>query len=158
MTRIDVHLPKLLCDQHLLSNHREIKRICSRMRQRAASKNFKDIPHRFYTPSKDSGSEGKFHELFWLDKGHWTLNRYMELYDECLVRGFDVTDYRHNWDVYKEFPQFDNDFKPTEYHYKLLGERIDARLKTMKTIRYYGKTMGYDEFTQGIFLCGLRTF
>jgi len=154
MTRIDIHPPRMLCDQHLLSNHREIKRTCSRLRQRLQKNDFKGIPHKFYSEPKGNESEGKFHELFWIDKGFWTLARYVELYEECLRRGFNVEDYSGNWIVYDQKIDYANDFSPNREHFRLLGERITDRLRTMKSIRYFGKNMSFDEFNAEVWNFG----
>ncbi len=145
MTRIDVHPPKMLCDQHLLSNHREIKRICNRLRQRIVKNKFDDIPTPFYEHDKD-----RFKELFWLDKGKWTYNRYLELWEECVVRGFNVTDFSGNWEVYKEKPTFNGNFEPTYVHYNLLENRIMNRMKGMGTVRYYGEEYSFKDFVEKI--------
>lgn len=145
MTRIDVHPPKMLCDQHLLSNHREIKRICNRLRQRIKSNNFKDIPCAFYEKEND-----RFKELFWLDKGMWTKARFKELHNECIRRGFNVTDFSDNWDVYKDKPSMYNDFIPTKEHFDLLEGRILNRVQGMKSIRYYGREISFEDYYKNI--------
>ena len=145
MTRIDVHPPKMLCDQHLISNHREIKRICNRLKQRIEKNKFDDIPVPFYEPEHD-----RFKELFWLDKGMWTQLRYKELRDECYERGFDVSDYEDNWVIYLEKQDYLNNFEPTYVHYNLLENRIMSRLKGMKSIRYYGKEYSFKDFKENI--------
>lgn len=144
MTRIDIHPPKLLCDQHLISNHREIKRICNRLVQRLEKNKFDDLPAAFYVPAQD-----KFRELFWVDKGLWTFNRYKELRAECLRRGFKVSDFSENWKVYEQKPEYYQDFTPTTYHYDLLEKRIMTRTKEMK-IRYYGKELSWEEYCSKI--------
>ena len=147
MTRIDIHPPKLLCDQHLISNHREIKRICNKLEMRLKKNRFQDIPVKFYEPEFD-----RFKELFWLDKGLWTYNRYKELHAECLERGFKVTDYSGNWDVYQKKRDYFNNFKPAKYHYDLLETRIHTRLKGMKVIRYKGKVISYKDYCNNIWI------
>ena len=145
MTRIDIHPPKQLCDQHLLSNHREIKRICNRLHQRLLKNNFHDIPVTFYEIEAD-----KFKELFWLDKGLWTYNRYLELHQECLERGFNVSDFSGNWDVYRRKNSFFRDWKPVKYHYDLLEKRVLQRVSGMKVIRYHGKEISFEDYFEKI--------
>ncbi len=146
MTRIDVHPPKMLCDQHLLSNHREIKRICNRLRKRIDSGKFNDFPVPFYEPKKD-----RFKELFWLDKGKWTYMRYIALYEECLNRNFNITDYSDNWNIYLKKLEMYNDFKPEKKQYDLLEIRILNRVNNMKIpIRYYGKEISFKSYLQKV--------
>lgn len=147
MTRIDVHPPKMLCDQHLLSNHREIKRICNRMRQRIEKNKFDDIPAPFYEKEHD-----RFKELFWLDKGAWTYARYLTLRKECIDRGFDVSDFSENWDIYLQKSSMYNEFEPTYFHYNLLENRIMTRMKDMNVIRYRGEEISFEDFRENIWI------
>ena len=73
MTRINAGIPpKVLTDQHLLAEHREIKRLPA-----VFAKNLKPtgIPKQF--------TLGTGHVKFFLDKGKYTLKRYKLLYAEC---------------------------------------------------------------------------
>ena len=89
MTRINAGIPvKLLCDEHLLAEHREIKRIPN-------SKLNGNPPLKF--------TLGKGHVTFFKNKSKYTLNRYLEIHNECILRGFSVTDYSSAWkyDTYR---------------------------------------------------------
>lgn len=145
MTRIDIHPPIALCDQHVLSNHREIKRVCFRLGQRLEKNKFDDLPAPFYTPGKN-GKEGKFHELFWLDKGMWTFFRYMRLHMECKKRGFDVENFALNWEIYNKKSDFYKNFKPEQEHYDLLEQRVLSRVQGMDKIRYYGEIISFNNY------------
>lgn len=94
MTRINSAIKvKLLVDEHLLAEHRELPRICSVYKKRLENKTgFKNIQTKF--------SLGTGHVLFFADKGGFTLNRYREIYRECVNRGFNVTNYEENWSIY----------------------------------------------------------
>jgi len=127
MTRINCGIPvQSLSDKHLLAEHREIKRICFRLSVRLSSNNFQDIPTDF---SVVKNGKIVFKELFWLDKGKYTLNRYNQIYNECLRRGFKVTDFSSNWEIYKKKPEFFKDYNPTEEQISMIQKRINEKLK-----------------------------
>lgn len=89
MTRINSFIPPAeLCDQHLLAEHREIKRIpnqikTGRFKLESAPKNF---------------TLGKGHVSFFYDKLWWLYVRYMQIYQECERRGFNVTFFGRCWE------------------------------------------------------------
>ena len=137
MTRINSAINvRLLTDEHLLSEHREIKRLPSVYKKRINSnKGFNNIPSKF--------TLGEGHVLFFANKGQFTLNRYREIRKECINRGFQVEDYSENWLVYKNL----NNYISTDIEYKLLIDRIIERLKNSKKQywHYYGKKLSKDE-------------
>jgi len=127
MTRINCGIPvKTLSDKHLLAEHREIKRICFRLSVRLSSNNFQDIPADF---SIVKNGKIIFRELFWLDKGKYTLNRYLQIYSESIRRGFRVTDFSSNWEIYKKKPEYFNDYTPSREQISMIQERIHEKLK-----------------------------
>ena len=135
MTRINVAIPvENLTDQHLLAEHREIKRLPS-----AFSKKTKP----FINPIKNF-CLGTGHVNFFLDKGLYTFTRYCQIYKECLKRGFEVENYSENWKVYDN-----NNYKnwtPKESDRNLIIDRISQRINESKQIpRYYGQKLNKDE-------------
>jgi hypothetical protein len=139
MTRINASLNiKSLSDEHLLAEHREIKRICNRFKQRIANNNFSGIPLEFKL--------GKGHELFFLDKGEFTLKRYNLIHDECLLRKFNVQNFANNWKIYYLYPKYFNDWIPTEKETGLIKQRIKQNILTGKKefYHYYGKKISQD--------------
>jgi hypothetical protein len=130
LTRINAGIPpKVLTDQHLLAEHREIKRLPA-----VFAKNRKPtgIPNEF--------TLGTGHVKFFLDKGKYTLKRYKLLYAECIKRGFEITDYSQNWEVYKHYPKYNKEYKETHHAIELLVGRISERLSGSKQKpRYYKK-------------------
>lgn len=136
MTRINAGIPpKTLTDQHLLAEHREIKRLPA-----VFAKNPKPtgIPKEF--------TLGTGHVKFFLDKGKYTLRRYKLLYAECIKRGFEITDYSKNWETYKRHPKYNKDHKETAEAVQLLLERISERLSTSKQKpRFYKKEIKLSE-------------
>lgn len=134
MTRINSAIRiNLLTDEHLLAEHREIKRLPA---IKATLSNNRIIPKEFKL--------GTGHVLFFVNKCHFTLKRYLEIYRECQKRGFNPTYYGTNWfDVYTPH-QFVSDeayYVPTENESVLLIERISERLINSKKHywHYYGK-------------------
>ena len=76
MTRINAGIPPSeLCDQHLLSEYRELPRVRS-----LALKTTSEIPERFRL--------GKGHMLFFVNKGGWLRARWLDLRAELRERGF----------------------------------------------------------------------
>jgi deoxyribonuclease (pyrimidine dimer) len=136
MTRINAGIPpKALTDQHLLAEHREIKR----------------LPAVFAKNPKPTGIPKKFtlgtgHVKFFFNKGKYTLRRYKLLYKECINRDFEITDYSQNWEVYKRHPKYNKDYKETTEAVQLLIERISERLSTSKQkSRFYKKEIKLSE-------------
>ena len=133
MTRINAAIkPQNLIDQHLLAEHREIKRIATAFAKK--KKPFKII-HEFKL--------GTGHVNFFLDKGKYTLDRYKEIYNECIVRKFNVQDYSENWNCYQDYVDtFYKSWEPSEYDKKIIIERISERIKKSTQIpRYFGSSI-----------------
>ena len=150
MTRINTGVnPSNLTNEHLLAEHREIKRICSLYwKRRNSSRVLKPLPSEF--------TLGKGHVLFFIDKPVYTLARYLSIHDECLARGFDVTDYSEQWQLYKdEYPHMANldkamaskfEFLPAKADWSLVSDRIIQRLtESTKQFHYIDKQINREE-------------
>ena len=138
MTRINAHIPVAnLCDQHLLAEHREIKRVCNRFKARLDKNDFSGIPDNF--------TLGKGHELFFILKADYTFARYSYLHAECIKRGFSVTDFRDNWSVYQNKQHLFQQYRPSTVDDEIVRGRITERLEGMKSIRYYGKEISKEK-------------
>lgn len=125
MTRINAGIPVAsLCDEHLLAEHREIKRM--------PNTKLNGTPPSLFTL-------GKGHVTFFKDKGVFTLHRYLDILSECLKMGFNVTDYSSNWNG------SGSDYVSTEEAKLILKERIITRLSGMKKIHYYGRHISFEE-------------
>lgn len=131
MTRINVGInPRNLSDKHLLAEHREIKRIPNHLRKYGL-KCLSNAPKQF--------TLGKGHVLFFIDKGRYTYRRYQRIYEECIKRGFNVTDYSNAWNIYHEQNilklQDENkiflwgNYKPTPEDKQLIKDRIASKIK-----------------------------
>jgi len=138
MTRINSAINvKYLTDEHLLAEHREIKRmVYSYMKRKSMKSGFSDIPPVF--------TLGKGHVIFFIDKGMFTFKRYLQIHDECLHRRFNVTNYSNDWIMYTT--HF-NDYSPTRDEHALLVDRISERLinSTKKCWHYYGQKISKEQ-------------
>lgn len=133
MTRINCNIPpRRLSDQHLLAEHREIKRIPN------VAPTFKGtIPPTFRL--------GTGHVSFFIDKGGYTLQRYREIYRECCDRGFTVTDYASAWDNLS--PLLMKDYEATPSDSNLIIDRILSNTSASKQIpRYRGMFLLFEEY------------
>jgi len=127
MTRINVGIdPATLCDQMLLAEHREIKRIPNAVKSGRAVMH--GIPANL--------TLGKGHVRFFYNKLGYLLERYKLIYKECLRRGFCVTPYFKSWDSlclggWKESSE-DTKLLQTRINYKLEHMKTNPRFKTFK--------------------------
>ena len=134
MTRINLSIPvSNLTDEHLLAEHREIKRLPSCLQKAILSGSINNIPNKFCLC--------KGHILFFLNKMLFVFNRYKEIYNECLNRHFNVSDYSSNFlniDVC-----YNNDYIPNSNDKQLLQQRIIDRILNGKcnNYHYYGKSI-----------------
>lgn len=123
MTRINVGIkPSELHNRHLLAEHREIKRIPNAIAKGKYS--LAGIPEKFKL--------GTGHVKFFYNKLLYLHFRYLDLYAECVRRGFNVTCY--NECFYNMPDELYNDYTPTEYDRQLVQERIAQRIKESKVM------------------------
>ena len=138
MTRINSAIPvQHLTDEHLLAEHREIKRLPYCLERSLKSRSKRRMPSEFCL--------GTGHVLFFLDKMKFVSRRYKELFIECCKRGFTVTDYSSNFrDIDSEYF---NDYIPTSNERELLIKRITERLKNSpkSSWHYCGKKISKEE-------------
>lgn len=139
MTRINSAISVCsLTDEHLLAEHREIKRLPACFEKAKSCGSLSKIPQSFCL--------GKGHVLFFMDKAKFTLDRYKAIYTECVRRGFNVENYSKNWNIIVDFKYW-NDYYPTEEERVLLVERITERITDSgkACFHYEGKTISKDE-------------
>lgn len=118
MTRINVGIPpQNLTRQHLLAEHRELKRIPNMVRTGRAKVD--NVPDQFKL--------GLGHVTFFYNKLGYLLNRYRELYYECIRRGYNVTNYESAWDGISD--NLMGDYTPTKNDRNIVQQRINQRLK-----------------------------
>ena len=121
MTRINVGIPpKNLTREHLLAEHREIKRIPNQVAK--GKYDMKDQPKEF--------TLGKGHVKFFYDKLGYLKKRYEEIYQECLNRKYNSTYFGEAWNNVPE--NMMGDYIPTERDIQIITERINERLNNKK--------------------------
>mgnify|MGYP003122822287 CR=1 FL=1 len=117
MTRINVGIPPAeLVNQHLLAEHRELKRIPNCVAK--GKYNMDGIPEVFKL--------GTGHVKFFYNKLLYLKKRYVSLYEECVKRGFNVQNYIEAWNDVPE--ELMNDYKVKSNDAKIIRERINERL------------------------------
>ena len=116
MTRINVGIPPAdLVNQHLIAEHREIKRIPNCIAK--GKYNMEGIPDKFKL--------GTGHVKFFYNKLLYLKFRYANLYTECIRRGFKVQNYIGAWD---DIPQeLMNDYKVKANDIRIIRQRINDR-------------------------------
>jgi len=120
MTRINVGYPvENLTTKHLIAEHREIKRIPNTIVSGKAV--VRDIPETFRL--------GTGHVKFFYDKLGYLLERYHDLYAECLRRGFNVQDYSGAWDGVPSHLM--GNYTPTDSDKVIIKERINSKLSSI---------------------------
>lgn len=121
MTRINCGIPPdELTNQHLIAEHREIKRIPNQISK--GRYNMVGQPYEF--------TLGTGHVKFFYDKLLYLKNRYDQLYEECKKRGFNITYFGEAWD---NIPiELMNDYTPTDRDREIIRERINERLNNKK--------------------------
>ena len=116
MTRINVGIPPAdLVNQHLIAEHREIKRIPNCIAK--GKYNMDGIPDKFKL--------GTGHVKFFYNKLLYLKNRYTSLYNECVKRGFNVQNYIAAWDNVPQ--ELMNDYKVEPNDIIIIKKRIDER-------------------------------
>lgn len=122
MTRINVAVkPSELSDKHLLAEHREIKRIPNHVRKHLPD--ISNLPDQF--------TLGKGHVRFFYDKMEYLFDRYMEIYRECLNRGFNVTCYASAWNNIPD--EYWGDYVHTKEDREIILSRIKERTYDVNT-------------------------
>jgi len=136
MTRISSSIkPIELCDKMLIAEHREIIRIPNTIKSGKAKVDLSTIPLDFKL--------GSGHVIFFYNKLKYLHNRYLQLYKECIDRGFDIQDYSN---CFLDLPtNLYKDWEETEETRRVVKERINKRLSTMKIIKYYSKNVSFKD-------------
>lgn len=130
MTRINLIPVKELTDQHLLSEHREIKRIPNIINSWKYDLNW--IPEKF--------TLWKGHVKFFYNKMLFLLPRYIELYRECQKRWFKVCYYLDSFGSLLLAGWLSNDYNPTPEDIQISRDRIQEKIRSKPWFyRYYWK-------------------
>lgn len=140
MTRINANIPvKILSDEHLLAEHREIKRIPDSLKKSIKSGSINKIPQSFKL--------GAGHVLFFVNKLQFVFNRYKEIHQECLNRKFNVEDFSSNFISISDRIYW-NDWKSPPGAALDVLERISIRTieSNKKYFHYYSEKMSKEEY------------
>lgn len=139
MTRINSAIDvSCLTDEHLLAEHREIKRLPFNVLNSIKSGSFNKIPKVFCL--------GPGHVTFFFDKQDFILKRYLMIHEECLKRGFEVENYKDNWNQLISIDCWKS-YITTPLEKRLLQQRITARIESSSKphFHYYGKRKTKEE-------------
>lgn len=128
-----------MCDQMLKAEHREVVRVPNHIHKCISAKksiNFSGQPDEFKL--------GSGHVKFFYDKIKYLHKRWEDVHEECLARGFDMSDYSK---AFRNIPDWlYNDWEETAEARKLVVERVTERIHAMKGIpRYYSKLLTKDQ-------------
>lgn len=125
MTRLNLLPPEELSNQHLFAEVRELPRVFSYVRKYGIPKN---IPHKY--------TMGSGHVKFFANKLNWLLDRYCMLYEELLLRGYNLSNTPQELiSKYEDlFVQdallFDSiDWSPSEKEYNISLQRIQEKIR-----------------------------
>jgi hypothetical protein len=133
MTRINTIPPSKLCDSHLIAEYREILRVFK------LAKLDEKAPKKFIL--------GRGHVKFFFDKLQYAHDRFNSLRQEVLDRGFKPK-MEFDPEILVSKPYLYNPWKPTELSKELIRQRILERAQTMKSIRYRGELITFDQYKQ----------
>jgi deoxyribonuclease (pyrimidine dimer) len=122
MTRINIVPVSELSDQHLLTELRELPRICTHVKKHGINED--KIPETFCL--------GKGHVLFFTNKLKHLQIRYNQLVNEWESRGFNWSFscsyfYNENVDLFTDFNQIY--WEPNEYEIRISSQRIEEKIK-----------------------------
>lgn len=131
MTRINLVKPSLLCDQHLLAEHRELTRIPNSL---VSGKYTLDTNTKLKISPEYILGTG--HVTFFLDKIDFLFERYLELHKECLERNFAVTWKFPSLLKISKIYQIQTDYIPTKQELSLNKARLIERCPLEP--RYHG--------------------
>ena len=123
MTRINIGIkPSELTQKHLLAEAREIKRIPNCITKGRYS--LEGQPKEFKL--------GAGHVKYFYDKCGYLLERYNQLYEECIRRGLNVTCFRDAWEGVPEHLM--KNYTPTSRDREIIIERLIERDESYKEV------------------------
>ena len=144
MTRINVLPPKVLTDQHLIAEYRELPMVSASLLRSIKSKNGLVLMNGNYTLNKG-------HVTFFYNKGKFLYNRYHLLIDEMKQRGFSPDpDRRCNFEPYISNDLF-HDWEPDLDSYAINASRLLEKVHMKPAwYKYRGQSLN-DEYYFGLF-------
>lgn len=144
MTRINTIPARMLTDQHLVAEKKEINQLAGQFLKSFRSLKFDrtKLPKTF--------TLGTGHVRFWYTKGVYIRKRYNEVFNECIRRGFNAKDEFN--DVWKQHgPAYNMDYKPTYESIQLIKDRITDKINLKPEFyRYEGKYIDAKSYLQAL--------
>ena len=134
--RLNCGIPvEYLTDEHLFAEQRELKMLPS-LFKRIGFSSLKKAPKVF--------TLGTGHMLFGVYRPTYTLNRYNQVFKECIKRGYKIEYEGYRWDVYGDYK---DDYKETGNEKYILIERIEERIinSTKQYFHYNHKRISKEE-------------
>lgn len=119
MTRINLLPVETLCDQHLLAEHRELKRIPNCLLSGSLKYDYADRSPTYVL--------GAGHVKFFTNKLGWLQKRYDLLHNECKKRGFNVAYHFRTAELIERGFTF-NDWKASDDEIKINLDRVTAKM------------------------------
>ena len=136
--RVNILPAKLILDQHLIAEKRELRMIPPLLKKRVDSGKHTtaDIPTRF--------TLGKGHMIFWLNKMLYLSKRYDALIEEMIRRDF-KPDLSLKFDMdYAVRYKMDNDWEPNFGDYSIILSRLKEKiLQKPDWYRYCGQPVSH---------------
>jgi len=126
MTRINTIDPRLLTDQHLMAEYRELPMVHAALSRSLSSLRGVDLST---LPGVYTLNKG--HVRFFYNKGKWLYDRYHHLIDELAFRGYDIQPELRvvNWNVFRDNNLF-LDWEPNQQAHRVNVERIIERVES----------------------------
>jgi len=121
MTRINLIPVEHLTNQHLLAEHREIKRVPNIIKSGKFS--LSSVPKRYVMWT--------WHVAFFYNKLAFLHKRYISLYMECINRGFNITNYIKSFDNLPK--ELYNDYTPSIEEVNISRQRITEKIIEKQT-------------------------
>jgi hypothetical protein len=134
--RLNCGIPvEYLTDEHLFAEQRELKMLPS-LFKRIGFSSIQKAPKVF--------TLGTGHMLFGAYRPTYTLNRYNQVFKECIKRGYKIEYEGYRWDVYGDYK---DDYKETGSEKYILIERIEERIinSTKQYFHYNHKRISKEE-------------
>lgn len=125
MTRINLVDPKILTDQHLFTEYRELPRILNNVRNAISSgktwtKHYaKNAPRDFVL--------GTGHMVFFYNRIGFLLKRHQLIVDECIRRGINIS-HTDGLDASDIPDAWKNDYNPTASGIELSKQRLNEKI------------------------------
>ena len=127
MTRINLVDPKVLADQHLFAEYREIKMVPAALKRSLRTKT--PLMVKASIPKQFTLNQG--HVKFFYDKLGYLDSRYKQLSEELKKRGYREGKSWNEWEEYcQDIPSmYFGEYVPTKLDYCVIMERIEQRLR-----------------------------